>query len=174
MATKISSWLKSFTDMFETQNWLKSEKQSAKRKEEAAKRRQAAKQATSRATWRGIASLRLERTAHERAKRLQREMQMAAERSELIKKELVLQQAGFLLVAMRQRCMSAPSAWARRLLGINDAREMTERLRDMITSVLEEISDLPQKVTAGELNDDVASAREIDGGNGDDGAESRE
>ena len=27
--------------------------------------------------------------------------------------------------------MSAPSAWARRLLGINDARAMTEKLRDM-------------------------------------------
>ncbi len=85
------------------------------------------------------------------------EMQLAVERGELISKEVVERQAGFLLVAMRQRCMSAPSTWARRLLDINDAREMTERFRDMMTSVLEEISDLPERVTAGESN-----------GNGDD------
>ena len=69
---------------------------------------------------------------------------------------------------MRQRCMSAPSAWSRRLLNFGDPREMTERLRDMMTSVLEEISDLPERVTAGELNDDVAPARKVTNGNGDD------
>jgi hypothetical protein len=90
--------------------------------------------------------------AHERTKRLEREMEIAVRRGELIEKAVVGRQAAFLLVAMRQRCMSAPSAWSRRLLGINDARVMTEKLRDMMTSVLEEIADLPQKVTAGELN----------------------
>jgi hypothetical protein len=146
----------------------KRREEAAKKREEAAKRRQAAKSRASRATWRGIASLRLERTAHERAKRLQREMQITIERGELIEKELVLQQAGFLLVAMRQRCMSAPSAWARRLLNIGDAREMTERLKDMMTAVLEDLADLPERVTAGELNDDVAPARKVNNGNGDD------
>ena len=106
---------------------------------------------------RGLGALRREQTAHEKTKRMRLEMQLAVERGELISKEVVDRQAGFLLVAMRQRCMSAPSTWARRLLGINDAREMTERLRDMMTSVLEEISDLPERVTAGESN-----------GNGDD------
>ena len=106
---------------------------------------------------RGLGALRREQTAHEKTKRMRLEMQLAVERGELISKEVVERQAGFLLVAMRQRCMSAPSTWARRLLGINDAREMTERLRDMMTSVLEEISDLPERVTAGESN-----------GNGDD------
>jgi hypothetical protein len=43
--------------------------------------------------------------------------------------------------------MSAPSAWSRRLLDIDDARVMTERLKDMMTSVLEDLADLPQKVT---------------------------
>ena len=106
---------------------------------------------------RGLGALRREQTAHEKTKRMRLEMQLAVERGELISKGVVERQAGFLLVAMRQRCMSAPSTWARRLLGINDAREMTERLRDMMTSVLEEISDLPERVTAGESN-----------GNGDD------
>ena len=87
----------------------------------------------------GMVSLRREQTAHEKKKRMRLEMQLALERGELIKKEIVLRQAGLLLVAMRQRCMSAPSAWSRRLLGINDAREMTERLRDMMTAVLEDL-----------------------------------
>ncbi|MGB9273882.1 MAG: hypothetical protein WCC08_01465 [Terrimicrobiaceae bacterium] len=70
--------------------------------------------------------------------------------------------------------MSAPSAWSRRLLGINDARVMTEKLRDMMASVLEDLSNLPQKVTAGELNDeDAAPFAEDDVGNGDDGFGSR-
>ena len=101
----------------------------AKKREEAAKRRQAAKQATSRATWCGIASLRLERMAHEKTKRLEREMEIAARRGELIEKAVVERQAAFLLTAMRQRCMSAPSAWSRRLLNLSDPRVMTEQLR---------------------------------------------
>jgi hypothetical protein len=139
----------------------------AKKREEAAKRRQAAKQATSRATWRGIASLRLERTAHEKTKRLEREMEIAVRRGELIEKAVVERQAAFLLVAMRQRCMSAPSAWSRRLLNISDPRIMVEKLREMLTSMLEEIADLPERVTVvGEWNDDVAPARKVDNGNG--------
>ena len=67
---------------------------------------------------------------------------------EHIERELVLRQAAFLLTAMRSRASSAPSAWARRLLSISDPREMVELLRAMMTSLLEEISNLPQKVTA--------------------------
>ena len=58
-------------------------------------------------------------------------------------------------------------AWSRRLLNISHPRIMVEKLKDMVTEILEEIADLPQKVTAGGLNNDVAPAREIDGGNGD-------
>ncbi len=40
--------------------------------------------------------------------------------------------------------------------------------RDMMASVLEDLSNLPQKVTAGELNDeDAAPFAEVDGGHGD-------
>jgi hypothetical protein len=49
---------------------------------------------------------------------------------------------------MRSRCMSAPSAWARRLLNISDPREMVELLRSMMTQILEEIAGLPERVTA--------------------------
>ena len=93
----------------------------AKLRQEAAKRKEAAKQATSRSTWRGIARLRREKTAFERLRRIAKEMQLASKRGELIEKAVVERQAAFLLVAMRQRCLSAPAAWARRLLNVSDA-----------------------------------------------------
>ena len=118
---------------------------------------------------RGMVALRREQTAHERAKRLQREMQMAVERGELIRKDLVQQQAAFLLTAMRQRCMSAPSAWSRRILNISDPRVAVERLKEMMVSVLEEVAELPARVTdpnwVGE-GDATLSRRMTDNGDG--------
>jgi hypothetical protein len=94
-----------------------------------------------------MAGLRHEKTAHERTKRLEREMQIAIRRGELIQKAVVEKQAAFLLVAMRGRCMAAPSAWSRRLLNVSDPRVMTEKLREMMVSVLEELADLPEKLS---------------------------
>ena len=99
-------------------------------------------------------------------------MEIAGRRGELIEKAVVERQAGFLLVAMRQRCMSAPSAWTRRLLNVSDARVMTERLKDMMASVLEDLSNLPEKVTdpdwvTEDESGNVALLTEDDGGNGD-------
>lgn len=133
----------------------------AKRREAAARRKEAAKKAASRSAWAGVAGLRREKTAMERVRRLEKEMEISARRGELIEKSVAERQAAFLLVALRARCMAASSAWARRLLNISDAREMTEQLKDMMTSVLEEIADLPQKVTAGDYNED-----ELGNGNG--------
>lgn len=56
-------------------------------------------------------------------------MLIAIRRGELIEQAVVLKQAGFLLTALRQRALSAPSASARKLVGIDDPREMVERLR---------------------------------------------
>ena len=67
----------------------------AKLRQEAAKRKEAAKRAASRSAWRGIAGLRHEKTAHERTKRLEREMQIAIPRGELIEKVVVQRQAAF-------------------------------------------------------------------------------
>ena len=94
-----------------------------------------------------MAELRLQKTEHERVRRMEREMLVALRRGELIEREVVLKQAAFLRTALRQRCLAAPSAWSRRLLNISDPREMNERLKEMMISVLEEIADLPQKVT---------------------------
>jgi hypothetical protein len=76
-----------------------------KRRQEAAERKEAAKRSASRSTWRGMAGLRKEKMEHEKTKRLEREMLIADRRGELIEKAVVERQAGFLLVAMRQRAM---------------------------------------------------------------------
>jgi hypothetical protein len=47
-------------------------------------------------------------------------MQLAERRGELIEKRLVEQQAAYLLVALRQRILAVPHAYARRILGLSD------------------------------------------------------
>jgi hypothetical protein len=94
-----------------------------KRREAEAKRKDASKRAASSES----AELRREQTIHERLKRLQRETEIAERRGQLIERDLVERQAGFLLAALRSRCMAATSAWSRSLVNISDPREMSER-----------------------------------------------
>ena len=148
-------------------------KAEAERRAEAARRKELARRTERRSANRGAAGLRREKTALERVKRLRLEMEVAAKRGELIERELVLRQASFLLTAMRSRCMSAPSAWARRLLNISDPREMVELLRAMMTQILEELADLPQRVTANPdwIDDgDAVPLAEVNGGQAEDHA----
>jgi len=70
-----------------------------------------------------------------------------AGRGELIETDLVIKQASFLLVALRQRILSIPQTYSRRLLGINDAKEMSAKLKEMSLSMLEELRNLPERVT---------------------------
>jgi hypothetical protein len=73
---------------------------------------------------------------------------MAAERrGQLIAKDLVLQQAAYLLVALRQQILNLPQTYARRILGLTDAGQAAKILREMSISVLNEIKNLPQQVT---------------------------
>ena len=74
------------------------------------------------------------------------EMLLAKARNELILKELVEKQAAYLLVCFRQKLLSVPHAYSRRLLGISDAHEMGLKLREMALALLEELQDLPQKI----------------------------
>jgi hypothetical protein len=66
---------------------------------------------------------------------------------ELIEKSLVEQQAAYLLVALRQRILSVPHTYARRILGLADAAQASKVLKEMALSLLNEIKDLPAKVT---------------------------
>ena len=141
-------------------------KAEAERKAAEKRRAEEVKRSASRSANRGAAGLRRERTKFERVRRLEKEMEIAVRRGELIERAVVLQQASFLLTALRSRCMSAPSAWARRLLNVSDPRAMTDLLRQMMVSVLEEISDLPVKVTRGDSIDgeNGAPLAEVNGG----------
>jgi hypothetical protein len=82
-----------------------------------------------------------------RTKNLSAEMMLAERRGELIEKRLVEQQAAYLLVALRQRILAVPHAYARRILGLKDAAEAIVILRQAMFELLNEIKDLPDKVT---------------------------
>jgi hypothetical protein len=109
----------------------------------------------------GNGELAEERTAAVRVNRMRGEMLLAKARGELIQKDLVEQQAGYLLVALRQRILSLPQTYSRRLLNIRDQKEMAAKLKEMALSVLNELKDLPLKVT------DPDWLEKLENGNGD-------
>ena len=82
-----------------------------------------------------------------RAKAFMAETNAAARRDELIEKRLVEQQAAYLLVAMRQKILNIPQAWARRMLGLTDAAQASRVLKELAISLLNDLKDLPAKVT---------------------------
>jgi hypothetical protein len=81
-----------------------------------------------------------------RLKKLTAEMQLAERRGELIEKRLVEAQAAYLIIAMRQKILNVPQTWCRRLIGVNDAAQVSKILHEMAISILNEIKDLPAKV----------------------------
>jgi hypothetical protein len=93
------------------------------------------------------AELTNERARAVRANRLRSEMLLAKARNELIEKALVEKQAAWLLIAFRQRLLTVLQAYTRQLLGITDAHVMSTKLREMALSSLNELKDLPKKVT---------------------------
>ena len=58
-----------------------------------------------------------------RLKNFREAMLLAKARGELIERRLVEFQAAHLLIAMRQRALAVPQAYAGRLLGLADAHE---------------------------------------------------
>jgi hypothetical protein len=103
-----------------------------------------------------------------RTKNLAAEMQLAERRGELIEKSLVERQAAYLLVALRQAILNVPQTWCRRLIGLNDAAQVSKILREMALSLLGEIKDLPAKVTNPdwldeEIEEDTKSKRGKEG-----------
>lgn len=87
-----------------------------------------------------------ERVKSIRTRRMQNEMFLAKAREELILKTLVEKQAAFLIVALRQKILSIPHTYARRILNLTDSKAAAAILKEMAVSVLNEIKDLPQKV----------------------------
>lgn len=88
-----------------------------------------------------------EKTEQVRIRRMQTEMAVAKARGELVERSLVEKQAAFLFVALRQKILSTPQTYCRRLLGISDAKVMNAKLKEMSLSMLEELRNLPERVT---------------------------
>jgi hypothetical protein len=74
------------------------------------------------------------------------ELLLAKARDDVIEKRLVEKQAAYLLVALRQKILTIPQAYSRRILGLTDVNQASRLLKEMALSVLNEIKDLPQKV----------------------------
>lgn len=85
------------------------------------------------------------------------ELQLEERLGNLIERELVLRQLSYVLTHFKQRALSVPTAWSRRLLGIDDARQMSEALREMVTGLLIDLADLPQRITDPDFDPDAAT-----------------
>ena len=74
-------------------------------------------------------------------------MLLAKARGELILRDLVEKQAAYLLISMRQRMLAVPQAYAGRLVGLTDTHEAVQILRQAMIECLNELKDLPARIT---------------------------
>jgi hypothetical protein len=86
-----------------------------------------------------------ERNAQMRHKNMAAQLDLAIRRGQLISKDLVVRQASFLMVSLRQRLLNLP-VHAHKLVGL-DADAMRKTLREIAVSTLNELKDLPSTVS---------------------------
>ena len=125
-------------------------KAAQERREAEAKRKEGEKRAASRLSNRGVTGLRRERTAHEKIKRLRTEMEVAVERGQLVEREVVLRQAGFIFIALKQAILGFPGRYCREMVGLTDPRQAQAVLTRAAHEFLNELSDFAEKVTNGD------------------------
>jgi hypothetical protein len=82
-----------------------------------------------------------------RAKALTAEMEGAVRRGQLIERRFVECQASYLLTVMRQAILRLPADCAPQLAGMTDVHEVRMALEGAARALLDEIKDLPSKVT---------------------------
>jgi hypothetical protein len=83
----------------------------------------------------------------ESARQRLHEAKMLAMKGELISKKHVTRQAAFLVISLRQRLLAIAAQHARELLNVSDEREMASRLDAIVRSALDEIAELPERVS---------------------------
>ena len=81
-------------------------------------------------------------------------MQLAKAREDLIDKDLVTKQAAFLFVAMRQKMLSAPLTYHRKLLACRDPHSMIKGITEMMHTMLAELQDMPKRITVAHITRD--------------------
>jgi hypothetical protein len=86
-----------------------------------------------------------ERNQQMRHKNMAAQLDLAIRRGQLISKDLVVRQASFLMVSLRQRLLNLP-VHAHKLVGL-DANQMRKALREIAVSTLTELKDLPSAVS---------------------------
>src|SRR5260370_33316994 len=74
-------------------------------------------------------------------------LMLAKAREEVIDKDLVVKAATFLFVALRQKMLSTPLAYHRKILACKDPHSMIQGLTEMMHDLLRELHDMPRKVT---------------------------
>jgi phage terminase Nu1 subunit (DNA packaging protein) len=74
-------------------------------------------------------------------------MQIAVAGGDLIEKALVTAQAAFLFAALRQKMLSWPTFWCRKFVGITDPHVARDRLTELVHSGLNELADMPKRIT---------------------------
>jgi hypothetical protein len=89
---------------------------------------------------------------------------LAKARGELILRDLVEKQAAFLLVATRQKMLDVPRAYAGRLVGLTDPHEAAQILRATMIECLDELKDLPARVTDASWLERVGEEQQGGGG----------
>ena len=80
-----------------------------------------------------------------RAKALLAGMAATVRGGELMEKRLVAAQTQYLFVAMRQKILNLPVTYARRLVGLNDLRDVMKVLEGAAISILNEIKDFRKR-----------------------------
>jgi hypothetical protein len=110
------------------------------------------------------AEYRRQRNETLRLKNHREAMLLAKPRGELILRDLVERQAAYLLIAMRQRMLGVPQAYAGRLVGLADAHEGAQVLRQAMIECLDELKDLPARVTDASWLERVAEEQAAGGG----------
>jgi hypothetical protein len=107
---------------------------------------------------------RVQRNETLRLKNHREAMLLAKARGELILRDLVEKQAAYLLIAMRQRMLAVPQAYAGRLVGLTDAHEASQILRAAMIECLDELKDLPARVTDASWLERVGEEQAAGGG----------
>jgi hypothetical protein len=82
-----------------------------------------------------------------RAQAFSAEVLAAKARGELIEKDLAGKQAQYLLINMRQKMLTAPDAWCRKILNLSDPYKAKSILKEMMVAMLHEIRNLPQAIS---------------------------
>ena len=83
----------------------------------------------------------------ESARQKLHEAKMLAMKGELISKKHVQKQAAFLVLSLRARLLAIPAQHASELAAITDDRELQNHLDGILRDALDEISEMPLKVS---------------------------